>query len=187
MVLSLLSYFEYDDDRLDNLANHLLGQQMPDGGWNCQRQKGASHSSVHTTISVLEGLRFYERYRGRKVRPIRAAQRSGREFLLVHRLFRSRRTGDIIKPIFLRFSFPPRWHYDILRALDYFQAVNAPRDPRLGEAIDIVRSTQRHDGRWTLQNLYRGKTYFELERLGAPSRWNTLRGLRVLKWWEGAN
>jgi hypothetical protein len=187
MVLSILSYFEYDDDRLDTLADHLLRQQMPDGGWNCRRRFGATHSSVHTTISVLEGLRFYELHCGRKVRPIRAAQRRGREFLLVHRLFRSQRTGDIIKPIFLRFSFPPRWHYDILRALDYFQAVNAPRDQRLGEAIDIVRSTQREDGRWTLQNRYRGKTYFELERLGAPSRWNTLRALRVLKWWEGGS
>lgn len=187
MVLSLLAYFEYDDDRLDTVADHLLGQQMPDGGWNCRRPYGATHSSVHTTISVLEGLRFYERHCGRKVQPIRAAQRRGREFLLVHRLFRSQRTGDIIKPIFLRFSFPPRWHYDILRALDYFQAVNAPRDQRLGEAIDIVRSTQREDGRWTLQNRYRGKTYFELERLGAPSRWNTLRALRVLKWWEGGS
>jgi hypothetical protein len=187
MVLSILSYFAYDDDRLDTLAGHLLGQQMPDGGWNCRRPSGATHSSVHTTISVLESLRFYELHRGRKVQPIRAAQRRGREFLLVHRLFRSQRTGDIIKPIFLRFSFPPRWHYDILRALDYFQAVNAPRDQRLGEAIDIVRSTRRDDGRWTLQNRYKGKTYFELEPLGAPSRWNTLRALRVLKWWEGGS
>jgi hypothetical protein len=185
MVLSILSYFQYDDDRLDTLAEHLLNQQMPDGGWNCQRRFGATHASVHTTISALEGLRHYELYRGRKLRAVRAAQHRGREFLLVHRLFRSHRTGEVIKPIFLRFSFPPRWHYDILRALDYFQAVNAPRDPRLGEAIDIVRSTRCEDGRWTLQNCYKGKTYFELERLGGASRWNTLRALRVLKWWEG--
>jgi hypothetical protein len=184
MVLSILSAFEYDDDRLDTVADHLLDQQMPDGGWNCRRRFGATHSSVHTTISALEGLRHYELHRGRKVRPVRAAQRQGREFLLVHRLFRSHRTGEIIKPIFIRFSFPPRWHYDILRALDYFQAVNAPRDPRLAEAIDIVRSAQGDDGRWPLQNSYKGKTYFELERLGAPSRWNTLRALRVLKWWD---
>lgn len=85
---------------------------------------------------------------------------------------------------FLHFSFPPRWHYDILRALDYCRAVNAPGDPRLAEAFDIVGSTRRADGRWSLQNSYKGKTYFELERLGAPSRWNTLRALRVLKWWE---
>jgi hypothetical protein len=90
----------------------------------------------------------------------------------------------IIKPAFIRFSFPPRWHYDILRALDYFQAVAAPRDPRLTDAIDIVESNRQEDGRWLLQHCYKGKTYFELERLGAPSRWNTLRALRVLKWWR---
>ena len=184
MVLSILSCFEHADDRLDTLADYLLGEQMPDGGWNCQRDYGATHSSVHTTISVLEGLRLYELHRGRNAQAVRAAQRRGCEFLLVHRLFRSDRTGEIIKPIFLRFSFPPRWHYDILRALDYFQAVNAPRDARLAEAIEIVRRSQREDGRWPLQNRYRGKTYFELERLGMPGRWNTLRALRVLKWWE---
>jgi hypothetical protein len=184
MVLSLLCYFDHDDDRLDTLAMHLLEQQMPDGGWNCQYSSGATHASVHTTISVLEGLRLYEERRGRKVRAVRAAQRRGREFLLVHRLFRSHRTGEIIKPVFLRFAFPPRWHYDILRALDYFQAVNAPRDRRLAEAVEIVRQGRSEDGRWPLQHSFKGKTYFELERLGAPSRWNTLRALRVLKWWD---
>jgi hypothetical protein len=184
MILSILSYFEYDDDRLDRIASHLLEQQMPDGGWNCQRHAGATHSSVHTTISALEGLRHYELHRRRQLKAVREAQRRGREFLLVHRLFRSHRTGAIIKPVFLRFAFPPRWHYDILRALDYFQAVDALRDPRLTDAIDIVRSTQREDGRWPLQQVYKGKTYFELERQGAPSRWNTLRALRVLKWWD---
>jgi hypothetical protein len=185
MVLSILSYFAYEDARLDTLADHLLEQQMPDGGWNCQRPQGATHASVHTTISVLEGLRLYERHRGRQLRAVRDAQHRGREFLLVHRLFRSHRTGAIIKPVFTRFAFPPRWHYDILRALDYFQAAGAPCDPRLADAITIVQSSQRQDGRWSLQHAYKGKTYFELERLGAPSRWNTLRALRVLKWWRG--
>jgi hypothetical protein len=185
MVLSILAYFKYDDDRLDTVADHLLEQQMPDGGWNCRRPAGATHSSVHTTISALEGLRFYEQNRKRKVREIRAAQARAREFLLVHRLFRSHRTGEVIKPVFLRFAFPPRWHYDILRALDYFRDVNAARDPRLAEAIEILRKAQDEDGRWPLQNSYKGKTYFEMERLGQASRWNTLRALRVLKWWDG--
>lgn len=180
MVLSILCCFQHEDERLDALADYLFRKQMPDGGWNCRRDLGATHSSVHTTISVLEGLRFYELNGGRKTK---TAQARGREFLLMHRLFRSDRTGDIIKPIFLRFSFPPRWHYDILRALDYFQAVGAPGDERLGEAMEIVRSRQDRDGRWSLENKYRGKTYFDLERVGAPSRWNTLRALRVLKWW----
>jgi hypothetical protein len=186
MVLSILPSFEYDDDRLDTLAEHLLERQMPDGGWNCQRPYGATHGSVHTTISVLEGLRLYEVHRGRNLRAVRLAQGRGREFLMVHRLFRSHRTGEIIKPIFLRFSFPPRWHYDILRALDHFQAVRAARDRRLAEAIEILRRARRKDGRWPLQNRYEGRTYFELERVGAASRWNTLRALRVLKWWEDA-
>ena len=185
MVLSILSHFQYEDDRLDAVADHLLTQQMPDGGWNCRRRMGATHSSVNTTISALEGLRLYELRRGRKLRAVREAQRRGREFLLVHRLFRSHRTGKIIKPAFIRFAFPPRWHYDILRALDYFQAVDAPRDVRLADAIGIVESTQLADGRWALQQSYKGKTYFEMERLNAPSRWNTLRALRVLKWWRG--
>jgi hypothetical protein len=184
MVLSILSHFEYEDERVDTVAEHVLGQQMPDGGWNCRRHLGATHASVHTTISVLEGLRCYELQRRRQVRAVRAAQRRGREFLLAHRLFRSHRTGEVINPLFVRFAFPPRWHYDVLRALDYFQAVDAPRDSRLAEAIEIVRGRRVEDGRWRLQHAYRGKTYFELERLGAPSRWNTLRALRVLKWWE---
>jgi hypothetical protein len=184
MILSILSHFEHDDPKLDTIAGHLLAQQMSDGGWNCQRPRGATHSSVHTTLSALEGLHRYERHRGRKKKAVREAQRRGREFLLVHRLFRSHRTGEVMKPVFLRFAFPPRWHYDVLRALDYFQAVQAPRDPRLAEAIGIVRESRLADGRWTLQHSFRGKTYFELERLGAPSRWNTLRALRVLKWWD---
>jgi len=184
MTLSILSYFGYDDSRLDAIAGHLREQQMPDGGWNCRRSAGATHASVHTTISALEGLRHYELHRGREDRRVRAAQLRGREFLLAHRLFRSHRSGEIIKPIFIRLSFPPRWHYDILRALDYFQAVDAPRDPRLADAIEIILNNQAPDRRWRLQNSYNGKTYFELERLGAPSRWNTLRALRVVRWWE---
>ena len=184
MVASILSYFEFDDDRLDRIADWLLKQQMPDGGWNCRRPTGAKHSSMHSTISVLEGLRQYELHRGRGSVEVKDAQQRGREFLLVHRLFRSHRTGEVIKPIFTRFSHPPRWHYDILRALDYFREINARRDERLSDAIDIVQNSQDREGRWPLQNRWNGKTYFEMERLGEPSRWNTLRALRVLKWWD---
>jgi hypothetical protein len=187
MVLSLISYFEFEDERVESLVAHLLEQQMPDGGWNCRLPYGATHASVHTTISVLEGLRYYELFRRRRLRTVRLAQKKGREFLLVHRMFRSHRTGEIIKPIFLRFTFPPRWHYDVLRGLDYFRAVDAPRDPRLADAIDVVHHARREDGRWLLAHSFKGKTYFELERVGKPSRWNTLRALRVLKWWNGGS
>jgi len=186
MVLSILSYFQHDDDRLDTIAAHLLSHEMADGGWNCRWPRGATHSSVHTTISVLEGLHWYEQHRQRQLRAVRAAQRRGREFLLVHRLFRSHRTGTVIKSEFTRFSFPPRWHYDVLRALDHFQSVAAPRDARLAEAIELVRRRRDESGRWPLQNVYRGRVWFELEPAGEPSRWNTLRALRVLKWWEAA-
>ena len=183
MVLSIVSHFELADPRVDTIAAHLLEAQMPDGGWNCRRPRGATHASVHTTISALEGLRSYERL-GRKVSAVRAAQRRGREFLLLHRLFRSHRTDRIIRSEFLKLSYPPRWHYDILRALDYFQSVAAPRDERLTDAIGILRDKRGADGRWKLEHRHRGKTYFEMERLGAPSRWNTLRALRVLAWWD---
>jgi hypothetical protein len=186
MVLSILAYFWFEDPRLRSIAGYLLGEQMPDGGWNCHRPRGATHSSVNTTILVLEGLRHYELSRPAGVGVIRRAQEKGREFLLAHRLFRSHRTGKVIKSEFTRFSYPPRWHYDILRALDYFQAVNAPLDPRLEEAIDIVRTRRGEDGTWKLQHTHTGKTFFELEQKGAPSRWNTLRALRVLKWWDNA-
>ena len=185
MVLSILSYFEYADVRVDTIAKHLLDEQMADGGWNCRRQSGATHASVHTTISALEGLRCYELGERHHARAARAAQKRGREFLLQHRLFRSHRTGEIMKAEFTRLSFPPRWHYDILRALDHFQTVRAPRDERLSEAVEIVRGKAGKDGRWPLQHTYHGKTHFVLERVGAPSRWNTLRALRVLEWWDG--
>jgi hypothetical protein len=185
MVLSILAYFRLDDDRLNDIEAHLLGAQMPDGGWNCRRV--ASHSSMNTTISVLEGLHLIESSGRGHPRKTRESEERAREFLLVHRLFRSHRTGTVIKSEFMRFVFPPRWHYDILRALDYFQAVRAPADTRLSEAVDIVNRRRGPDGRWTLEYAYNGKTHFPLERLRAPSRWNTLRALRVLKWWNEAN
>jgi len=186
MVLSLLSYFGLEDDRLDTIARHLLEEQMPDGGWNCRRPRGATHSSVHTTLNVLEGLRLHELHRGRRLPSLPVAQRRGREFLLAHRLFRSHRTGAVIKPAFTLFSFPPRWYYDVLRAVDHFQVIGASRDPRLADAIEVVRRHRRSDGRWPLQNRHPGRVYFDMERVGAPSRWNTLRALRVLRWWERA-
>lgn len=184
MVLSILSYFHYQDERISRLVEHLLEHQMEDGGWNCQSYKGATHSSFHTTISVLEGLREFEKTFNEKTAEVQKAQQTGREFLLQHRLFRSSRTGEIVKPVFTRFSFPPRWHYDILRVLDYFQECNAERDNRLIDAIEIVHKKRKKDGRWLLQSHHPGKVFFDMEKVSEPSRWNTLRALRVLKWWN---
>jgi hypothetical protein len=187
MLLAVCAHFRCGDERLHVLADYLLRQQMTDGGWNCQSYRGATHSSVHTTILVLEGLLDYERFAAREVARVRAAQARGREFLLAHRLFRSHRTGEVINPAWTRFSFPPHWHYDILRALDHFQEAGAARDARLSEAMEILKQRRKRDGRWILQNRYPGKVFFKMEKLGHPSRWNTLRALRVLKWWECKN
>jgi hypothetical protein len=182
MVLSLLAYFRLPDERIHRLAEHLLGRQMPDGGWNCQSYRGATHGSVHTTISVLEGLLEYERAFQRDLKEVRGAQTAGREFLLCHRMYKSDRTGRPIKPQFTRLSFPPRWHYDILRGLDHFRDAGAEPDERAGDAIKVLKKKEKR-GRWPLQNRHPGRTHFEMEKPGGPSRWNTLRALRVLKWW----
>jgi hypothetical protein len=184
MILSILAYFHHPDERIHILTNYLLDQQLPDGGWNCQSYNGATHSSFHTTISVLEGLREYEKFEPKNTDVIRTAQQKGREFLLIHRLFKSHRTGKIVNPAFTRFSFPPRWRYDILRALDYFQECAAATDVRIQDAIDLLIKKRGKDDRWILQNRHPGRTFFEMEQVGAPSRWNTLRALRVLKWWK---
>jgi hypothetical protein len=101
-------------------------------------------------------------------------------------LFRRKSTGDVVDPAYLQFSFPTRWRFDVLRALEYFRAVGDPPDPRVNEAIALLRSKQQPDGRWLLENTHRGAVHFPLEDGdGRPSRWNTLRALRVLRWHEG--
>lgn len=157
-------------------VDRLLDTQFPDGGWNCQLDD--AHSSLHTTLSVLEGLASFE-----DREDVRAAADAGREFLLRHRLYRSHRTGEVIRPEFTRFSFPHYWFYDVLRALDYWRGHDW--DDRLADALDLVHTKQR-DGLWNLQNKHPGRTWFDMESPGTPSRWNTLRALRVLRWASSA-
>lgn len=186
MILSILSYFQFEDKRINFMVEHLLGRQMPDGGWNCQSYWGAVHSSFHTTINVLEGLREYERSSGLYMSEIKSAINNAVEFLLQHRLFKSDKTGEIVNPTMTRFSFPPRWHYDVLRVLDFLQEINRPIDSRLKDALELVHKKRRKDGTWLLQNRHPGRTFFELEEKGKQSRWNTLRALRILKWADGS-
>ncbi len=186
MVLAMLSWFRLGDPRQEHLVDYLLETQMPDGGWNCEQYLGAKHSSFHTTINVLEGLREYAVAGGSRASETETAEGLGREFLLEHNLFRSHRTGAVVDDRMLRLSFPPRWRYDILRSLDHFAAAGAPTDPRLDDAIEIVTRKRRSNGRWPLQQRHAGRTWFEMEEVGQPSRWNTLRALRVLRWWDGA-
>jgi hypothetical protein len=181
MVLVLGAYFEQD---VDAVATRLLGEQLEDGGWNCEVENGSVRSSFHTTVRVLEGLLAHERATGGSVQSV-AARRRGEEYLLERKLFRRLSTGEVIDPDWLQFSFPTRWHYDVLRGLEYFRDTGDSPDPRLEEAVDLLRSKQQPDGTWLLENTHPGKVWFALEAGdGQPSRWNTFRSLRVLRWYE---
>ena len=182
-VLALGAYFGRPTEAL---AQRLVSEQLDDGGWNCEAPK-SSRSSFHTTICVLEGLFEYERAVGTAPK-ITAARRRGEEYLLERGLFRRRSTGEVANRDFLQFAFPPRYHYDVLRALDYFKnadALNHGPDPRMSHAVHCVESKRQGDGRWLLDRAYDEALALQVgERVGEPSRWNTLRALRVLDWWE---
>lgn len=184
MTLALASYFGGFDTHRAPMARWLLEQQLEDGGWNCETRHGSTRSSFNTTILVLEGLFEYEQTRpAGLMRKIQAARRRGHDYLLDRRLMRSLTTGEIIRPSWTRFSFPPRWHYDVLRGLDYLRDAGVSPDDRAGEAIELLLSKRTKDGRWKLQNHHSGREHFKMEQTGQPSRWNTLRALRVLRWY----
>jgi hypothetical protein len=185
MVLSVVCSFDVDDRRIDDIAELLIGTRLPDGGWNCEDHRGATHSSFHTTISVLEGLVAWKRRR--QTHQADGAIAQGHQFLLAHRLHRSHRTGDVINPAWTTFHFPPRWHYDVLRGLDHLRDAAHGPDPRAADAIGLVRSRRRADGRWGKGSQYSGRTFFTLEPERGPGRWNTLRARRVLRWWARAD
>jgi len=185
MVLNYASYFQVKEQVLKSIIDFLLTQQMADGGFNCQsNRKGASHSSLHSTLSVLEGIFEYKRngYYHR-LKELKKVKRESEEFILMHRLFKSDRTGEIIKPSFLKFCYPPRWRYDILKAMDYFQLAKVNFDPRMEEAIEVIQNKRNKEGVWNGISPHPGKIHFDMEKAGEPSRWNTLRAMRVLKYY----
>jgi hypothetical protein len=184
IVVSLAAAFRCADERAEGAVSWLLGQQLPDGGWNCETvRSGSRHGSFHTSILTLEALAEWHAA-GLGTEEVTAAATRGRTFFADHRLYCSHRTGAVVDPQLTRMVFPPGWHHDLLRGLDHFQAADAPRDERLGGAVERLRSRQRADGSWVLNARYPGRYWFELERAGQPSRMNTLRALRVLRWWE---
>jgi hypothetical protein len=179
-TLALGAYFGRPTE---SLARRLVGDQLDDGGWNCEAPK-STRSSFHTTICVLEGLLEYERAVG-PAPEIAAARRRGEEYLLKRSLFRRLSTGEVANPAVLEFAFPPRYHYDILRALDYLRDAGVQPDVRVGDAVHIVESKRQADGRWLLDDAHDEALAFPFEEsVGEPSRWNTLRALRVLRWYE---
>ena len=178
------AYFGLVQD-LQRIIVRLLGEQMPDGGWNCEAENGSTRSSFNTTICVLEALLDYELAGGARSAEVREARLRGQEYLLERRLLRRLSTGEVIDPAFTRFSFPTWWHYDVLRGLEYLRRAGATPDERVDEAIELVRSKRDGDGQWLLENHHPGTMAVEVdEGEGRPSRWNTLRALRVLAWYS---
>ncbi len=183
VVLNYASYFRASEDQLESIVDNILSQQLADGGFNCRlNRSGAKHSSLHTTISVLEGIHEYHRngyfYR---IDELLRAKKESEEFILIHRLYKSDKTGEIIDKKFTRLTYPGRWRYDILRALDYFQFAGVSYDERMQDAIDILIRKRTKDGLWKLQANHPGQVHFHMEVVGKPSRWNTLRTFRVIK------
>jgi hypothetical protein len=180
-TVTLGAYFGAD---VSGIVTRLLADQLEDGGWNCEAERGgATVSSFDSTICVLEGLLEHEQAGGGSDETL-AARRRGEQYLLERSLFRRRSTGLVAVDAWLEFSFPTRWHYDVLRGLEYFRRADV-RDPRLDEAIELVRSKRLADGTWLLENTHAGAVHVEFEEGdGRPSRWNTLRACRVLDWWD---
>jgi hypothetical protein len=186
MFLNYASYFGAQESKMNSIVDFLCSAQMKDGGFNCRINVGyAVHSSLHTTLSVLEGMTGYLKngytYRADDFYEIIP---QAVEFILMHRLYKSDHTGEIISRAFMTPVYPPRWKYDILRALDYMRYAEIPYDPRMRDALDVIVSKRKKDGRWNSYSNYPGKVHFEMEPAGKPGRWNTLRALRVLKYYD---
>ncbi len=176
-VVALGAYFGV---RCDRLADRLLGEQLADGGWNCEAERGSVRSSFHTTLCVLEGLLAFEHAYG--AAPVLTEARSrGEDYLLERRLLRRKSTGEITDPAWTQLAFPPLWRYDILRALDYFRAAGLERDSRVDEAVALVRDRRQPDGRWLLDVRHQDTLHQEIAgAVGAANRWVTLGALRGL-------
>ena len=188
-ILAIGAYFNKPNH---GLANLLLSQQLEDGGWNCEavepspKRPKSRRSSFHTTICVLEGLLAYERA-ARKSAAVTKARTRGENYLLERRMFRSLRTGEVIDERWLRFSFPTFWHYDVLRGLDYLRSAGVQPDKRVRDAIEIVIERRHQNGRWPLNVLHPEHIPSKMETaVGSASRWNTLRALRVLRWYRNS-
>ncbi|MFI7545171.1 hypothetical protein [Actinoplanes sp. NPDC049599] len=182
MALTYTAYFGADEQQLVSIVDFLLRWQLPDGGFNCRANRsGARHSSVHTTVSVIEGITEYQRsgYRYRLDHLV-TARAEAAEFLLRHRMHRGERSGEAIHPEFTRLHHPARWHYDILRGLDAPARPGVTYDDRLDDALSLLTSRRHADGRWRATRAYPGATHVPPDKSGQPSQWITLMATRVL-------
>ncbi|CAN5299506.1 hypothetical protein BH20ACT24_BH20ACT24_15590 [soil metagenome] len=180
-VVAIGVYFGQD---VRGIVDRLLTDQMADGGWNCEQERGSTRGSFDSTINVLEGLLEYERSSGANG-DMAAVRLRGEEYLLERRLLRRLSDGEIPQKRWLYIGFPNAWFYDVVRVLDYFRAARPGPDERMAEALDIVESKRDAGGRWPLDHAYHDASLVDFgEAEGRPSRWITLRALRVLRWYE---
>jgi len=186
MLLNYASFFGIPETELKSVIDYILDNQMPDGGFNCDvNRKNPVHSSMHTTISVLEGiLEFIKAGYQYRVDELNNDRKDAEEFLLMHQLYKSDKSGEIIDKKWTMLSYPSRWRYDILRALIYFVDAGVPYDPRMEDALEILVSKRRNDGTWPVQAKHPGQVHFDMEQTGTSSRFNTLRALRVLSTYD---
>lgn len=183
MFLNYACWFGVKEKDIESIIDYIIEERMLDGGFNCQKNRsGAVHSSLHSTISVLEGIHTYmtQGYTYRLDELIESAQAS-EAFILAHHLYLSDKTGEIIHQNFTKFSYPCRWYYDVLRGLEYFADAHVPYDSRMKEALDLLLSKRQKNLHWKVQNRHQGQRHFDFEKTGTDSRFNTYRALKVLK------
>jgi hypothetical protein len=188
MSLFFMCYWGVKQEKLISVVDFIISQQLPDGGFNCNynyKKYGAKHSSLHSTISLIEGINTYIEYKySYRVKELISIREEAIEFILMHKLYKSDHTGEVINKNFTMLSYPPRWKYDILRALEAFMQAGIKYDTRMDDSFEVILGKRRKDGTWPVQNKHQGKVHFDMEKIGGPSRWNTLRVLRVLRYFR---
>ncbi|WP_265522424.1 squalene cyclase [Oerskovia flava] len=173
---------------VDALRAEILRLRMADGGWNCEWVEGSVRSSFHSTLNTLKGLLYDEMTTGGSDET-RAARRSGEEYLLRRGLFRRLSTGEPVAPWALRYVYPFRAYYTVLNAAVYFRQAalldGTPPDPRMADAMELVRAARTPDGTWVQEHRLPGRVWFEVDvPPGEPSPWLTFYGTLVLRWWD---
>jgi hypothetical protein len=175
---------------IDGIVDWFVEHQLADGGWNCEWVEGSTRSSFHSTLNSLKGLLEYDAATG-GTDATHEARRRGEEYLLERDLFRRLSTGEPVEYWVNRYAYPFRWFYSVLNAAEYFRLARLwdgrPPDPRMSEAMEMIRAARQSDGTWIQERRHPGRVWFEVDvPAGEPSKWLTLYATRVLDWWDGA-